>query len=360
MFLIFEVMNSFKINLAMALLLPVQILIVRYLGTKAAWIEHYYSNGIYIPLSKTLRFLFGWIPFSVGDIFGLIVLFLLLKNILNLIASRFKNLLPKTIQFFAILSLIHFVFYLFWGLNYFREPLSKSLGLSNGEYSTDELFYVTQKIATNFNKIHQKITNDDSLEVEIPMSRNTIYELAPQGFKNLAEIYPQLSYTSTSIKSSLVSLFQSYNGTSGYFNPISGEAQVNHQIPMTGFPATTCHEIAHQIGWAAENEANFIGFLACIHHTNIYFKYAGYRMAFQYCIGELQKRDVNLAIQIKRNLNKGIFKDYKNTYLHWKKYENPIEPYIKKGYNSYLKANNQSKGIKSYNYVVDLLIAYYS
>ena len=36
-----------------------------------------------------------------------------------------------------------------------------------------------------------------------------------------------------------------------------------------------------------------------------------------------------------------------------------IEPYFKKGYNSYLKANNQTKGIKSYSYVVDLLIAYY-
>ncbi len=360
MFLIFGVMNSFKKNLVVTLLLPIQILIVRYLGTKSAWIEHYYSNGIYIPISKTLRFLFGWIPISIGDVFGLIVLFLLLKNVLSLLISRFKNILPKTIHFLAILSLIHFIFYLFWGLNYFREPLYKSLELTNGKYSTAQLYNVTKKIATNFNEIHQKIATNDSMAIEITMSRNMIYELAPQGFENLAKTYPQLNYTIPSIKSSLVSVFQSYNGTSGYFNPISGEAQVNHQIPITGYPATACHEIAHQIGWAAENEANFIGFLACIHHSNIYFKYAGYRMAFQYCIGELQKRDVTLATQIKRKVNKGIFKDYKNTYLHWKKYENPIEPYIKKGYNSYLKANNQSKGIKSYNYVVDLLIAYYS
>ncbi|PQJ23568.1 DUF3810 domain-containing protein [Tenacibaculum sp. SG-28] len=353
-------MNSFKRNLLIALLLPIQILIVRCIGTKTAWIEHYYSNGIYIPISKTLRFLFGWIPFSVGDVLGLILLFLLLKNICNLIASRFKNILPKTINFIAVLSLLHFVFYLFWGLNYFREPLYKSLEFSKSKYSTEQLFKVTKKIATNFNEVHQEITNNDSVAVKIPISRNLIYKLAPQGFENLVKIYPQLSYSNPSVKSSLVSLFQSYNGTSGYFNPISGEAQVNHQIPITSYPATTCHEIAHQIGWAAENEANFIGFLACIHHDNLYFKYAGYRMAFQYCIGELQKRDANLATQIKRQINRGIFKDYKNTYSHWKKYENPIEPYIKKGYNSYLKANNQSKGIKSYNYVVDLLIAYYN
>ena len=39
----------------------------------------------------------------------------------------------------------------------------------------------------------------------------------------------------------------------------SGEAQVNDRIPKTGYPTTTCHEMAHQIGFAAENEANFVG-----------------------------------------------------------------------------------------------------
>ena len=33
---------------------------------------------------------------------------------------------------------------------------------------------------------------------------------------------------------------------------------------------------------------------------------------------------------------------------------------MKKGYNAYLKSNNQAKGVESYNYVVDLLISYYS
>ena len=116
--------------------------------------------------------------------------------------------------------------------------------------------------------------------------------------------------------------------------------------------------MAHQIGWSAENDANFVGFLASTSNPDVYFKYAGYRMAFHYLMRELRKRDKELSKELWTMVNKGVIKDFKASHKHWSKYENPIEPYIKSGYNSYLKANNQSKGIKSYSYVVDLFIAY--
>lgn len=48
-------------------------------------------------------------------------------------------------------------------------------------------------------------------------------------------------------------------------------------------------------------------------------------------------------------------------YIHenWKRYKNPLEKYFKKSYDIYLKANNQTKGIKTYNLVVDLLVNKY-
>ena len=156
-----------------------------------------------------------------------------------------------------------------------------------------------------------------------------------------------------------MSLLQTYNGTGGYLNPLTGEAQVNSRIPKTSYPTTTCHEMAHQIGFAAENEANFIGFLAANYNDNIYFKYASYRMAFGYCISELRKRDKNVSKELWKALNKGISKDFNTSYQFWQAYKNPFEPLVKKGYNAYLKANKQDKGVQSYNYVVDLFISYF-
>ena len=109
--------------------------------------------------------------------------------------------------------------------------------------------------------------------------------------------------------------------------------------------------MAHQIGFAAENEANFVGFLAALHNDDIYFQYAAYRMATRYAIFELYKRDSDLYREVFQKMNKGIVKDFRASSEFWQAYENPFEPIVKKGYNAYLKSNNQTKGVQSYNSV---------
>ncbi|MDG1698228.1 MAG: DUF3810 domain-containing protein [Polaribacter sp.] len=343
----------------MTLFLPFQMVLMRLAARNAEFIEHYYSNGIYPIISGFLRITLGWIPFSVGDFllaFGGVVFF---RFIYRLIKEKFKNLFPKIFHLTSILSIIYFCFYLFWGLNYFRLPLAKNLNYKHQKYSIKQLKIVTEHIIEKLNEYHFKITKNDSLIVENPYSYKEIYTMAVSGYDNLSEIYPQLNYQYPSVKSSLMSVIQSYIGTSGYLNPLTGEAHINDKIPKSSSPTTTCHEMAHQIGYAAENEANFVGFLAANHNENFYFKYASYRMAFGYCLSEIKKRDNELSKKLLRTLHTGIIKDFRNSNIFWKSYKNPFEPIIKKGYNAYLKANNQDKGVASYNYVVDLLISYF-
>ncbi len=352
-------MKIHKKHVFFAILLPLQFFLVQYLSQKSALIEKYYSNGIYPYISIFLRFLFGWIPFSFGDILGMILVALFLFEICNLFKNTFRGIILKLIQFIAFLSIAYFCFYFFWGLNYFREPLAKKLHLKQSKYTTEQLVSVTHKIIEELNQLQNEITQNDSLKVIVPYSSAEVYVKVPLAYQKLAENFPQLAYKTPSIKSSIVSLFQSYNSTSGYLNPITGEAQINNMIPKPDFLSTATHEVAHQIGWSAENDANFVGFLACIYSNDVYFNYSGYRMAFRYCMREIRKRDSSIYKSLWKNTHKGIAKDLKDNYLFWKQYENSIEPYLKKGYNSYLKANNQIKGIKSYSYVVDLLIAYF-
>jgi len=348
-----------KKHVLLAILLPVQIGLVQLAGNYPQFIETYYSNGIFPIISKFLRVALGWIPFSVGDLLLAFLLFALIRFLYRLIRSRFKNGFHKLINFTAVLSLIYCCFYLFWGLNYYRESLAKNLQLSTSSYTTEQLVAVSKKLISKTNELQLRITKSDTIKVANPYQQKEIYEKALSGYENLAIKYPQLTYKNPSVKSSLMSLFQSYNGTSGYMNPLTGEAQVNDKIPRTGYPVVTCHEMAHQIGWAAENEANFVGFLAAISNDDIYFQYSGYKMAMRYTIFELYKRDKDLYKAIFKTINKGIIKDFKTSSDFWKSYKNPFEPIVKKGYNAYLKANNQAKGITSYNYVVDLLVSYF-
>lgn len=359
LFDIFTVMKVKKRNLYLTIFLGLQILLMRWVENSPSFIETYYSNGIYPYISSLFRILLGWIPFSIGDILIFIFIFHALRFIYRLFKTRFKDFINKVLSVTAFFSVIYFCFYLFWGLNYYREPLSKNLGYEKTKYSNEELITLSEHLIDKLNTTQVKITKSDTIKVVNPYSQKEMYKLARHGYDNLSKKLPQFRYKFGTAKSSLMSLIQSYNGTSGYLNPLTGEAQVNSRVPKTGFPTTTCHEMAHQIGFAAENEANFVGFLATLSNDDVYFKYAAYRMAVRYTIFELYKRDPEKYRELFKTLNKGIIKDFRASTEFWESFENPFEPILKKGYNAYLKSNKQRKGVDSYNYVVDLLISYY-
>ncbi|SFZ92448.1 Protein of unknown function [Flaviramulus basaltis] len=342
----------------LALSLIPQYFLIKLLSNYPEFVEEYYSNGFYQFISKIFRYTLGWLPFSFGD---LVYAFAIIYIIRWFYKNR-KRLRQDTKNWFidvtSAFSIIYFAFHLFWGLNYYRMPLHKNLNL-NADYTTEQLIFVTEKLIEQTNKIHLEITNNDTLKVEIPFSKRDILKLAPNGYDNLKEIFPHLEYHPKSIKKSLFSYPLTYMGFSGYLNPLTNEAQIDGLIPSYKFPTTSSHEIAHQLGYAAENEANFIGCLAAINHDNIYFKYAGYAFALRFCLNEIYNRDECLFEDMVADVNKGIKKNYEEVRLFWETHQNPAEPYFKIFYSNFLKANKQSKGMESYSYVVALLTNYF-
>src|SRR5438034_8072965 len=66
-------------------------IIIRVLSFFPEVIEKYYSTGLYPVIASVLRFLFGWIPFSVGDLlYGGAVIYLLVR-----IYRLFKTVIHK-------------------------------------------------------------------------------------------------------------------------------------------------------------------------------------------------------------------------------------------------------------------------
>ena len=347
-----------KKKLLLALSLIPQYICIKLLSNYPDIVEHYYSNGIYPWISKTFRYVLGWMPFSFGD---LIYAFTLIYGIRWLYKNRkrlWKDPKQWFIDVFAALSLMYFAFHLLWGLNYYRLPLHRSLSLKH-DYSTEQLISITEKLIEKSNEYHLKISGNDTLKIDLPFSKKEIFDQVPNGYENLKQIFPHLEYHPKSVKKSLFSYPLTYMGFSGYLNPFTNEAQVDGLIPIFKFPTTSAHEIAHQLGYAAENEANFIGCLASINNDDIYFKYAGFTFGLRYCINEIYYRDECLYEDMIADLNKGILKNYKEVRDFWEAHENPFEPLFKVFYGQFLKANKQDKGMESYSYVVALLVNYF-
>ena len=112
------------------------------------------------------------------------------------------------------------------------------------------------------------------------------------------------------------------------------------------------------MGVASESEANFIAFYTCIKNLDPFIQFSGYVFALNYCYNELIKVNPLIANKEIKNLNFGIKENFRELSQFWKSYQNPIEPILKKGFDSYLKVNGQTHGIKSYDEMTSLIIAY--
>ena len=340
------------------LFLIFQFLLLQILSFFPGVTERFYSNGLYVWISKTSRVTLGRIPFSIGDVIYFILIFLILKWFWKK-RKTWKNQWKH--NFLVILnafSIFYFLFHLLWATNYYRVRLFEKMDIKP-DYTNTELLEFTQKLIEKTNAIHSLIVNNDSLKVVFPYSREQVFAMNLEGYDNLAKQYPYFRYEHRSVKKSLLSLPLSYMGFAGYLNPFTNEAQVNDLMPMYNFPTITTHEMAHQLGYASESEANFIGYLASIKNDNLYFKYSGYSYALRYCLHNWEIRDEKILKKLLPTIHPGIIKNYDEGEAFWKHYETFIETGFKIFYDNFLKFNRQKDGLESYSKFVNLMVNYY-
>ncbi|MEJ2163084.1 MAG: DUF3810 family protein, partial [Robiginitalea sp.] len=167
-----------------ALSLPFQVLLVRWLADHQDWVEAFYSRGIYPRIATIFHFIYGWIPFSVGDV----CYFILGIGTLTYLIRRRHWIRTHPWTFFrdviAVLAVVHFTFYLLWGMNYFRQPLSKTMAYAEA-YTTEELMELTVSLARHTNKLQEEITGDTLSAVRVPYSKSEIMSNTVLGYREL-------------------------------------------------------------------------------------------------------------------------------------------------------------------------------
>ena len=84
----------------------------------------------------------------------------------------------------------------------------------------------------------------------------------------------------------------------GVYSPFTVEANYNGDMPDYNVPHTLCHELSHLKGFMREDEANFIGYLACISSENEAFRYSGYLTGWVYAGNALARVDRKRYIEL--------------------------------------------------------------
>ena len=350
--------NSLKRKYILPLFLLVQIVILKILSFFPEMVEQFYSNGLYVVLSKISRTILGKIAFSVGDIlYGLVIVYVLYSiwKTRKTWKLQWKNNLLKVTSF---LSVAYFLFHLLWAFNYYRVPLFEKMNIER-DYSDADLEVFTKKLITKTNNLQLELTHNRNLKVTNLNSQESVLDKAQNGYTALAKEYAFFNYEISSKKKSLLSLPLTYMGFAGYLNPFTNEAQVNAKLPMVSFPNVVCHEMAHQIGYASESECNFIGFLAGIKNNDLYFQYSSYSNALRYCMMNIAMEDESKFNTLKTKINPGIIKNYKESDAFWKQYDSFIDKGFHAFYDQFLKMNQQKDGMEGYSKFVNLMVNYY-
>ena len=344
-------------------------MIIWFFSLSPSLVESVYSVGIYPGLASTLRILTRGIPFSIGDIiYGWIVILLIFNGLQFCIRLYRRQITKEKLQLFLFRMVkgilwLYIIFKLIWGLNYDRLGIAYQLRISKNEYTKEEVSELACQLIDSLNACRRQIK--DTL-LPIP-ELDAVYRGAFKAYQTISGQYDFLNYQNRSVKGSLFSGIGDYMGFTGYYNPFTGEAQLRTDVPRILVPYIACHEMAHQLGYASESEANFVGYLAAASSKDVYFRYSVYLDLFSYAQGQeitlygKEKDFKQFEKVIKENrarLDTLVKKDRKEIREFFNKRRNRISPAVSSLYDQYLKMNKQLEGVNSYDEVVGWLIAY--
>src|SRR6202000_2251370 len=189
-------------------------------------VENQYATGLYPYISGCLRFLFGWLPVSVGDVlYGLAAVWLcwgLFSFIYKAIRKRLsvKGLKNGVLTTVIVLLSIYIIFNLFWGINYNRKGISYQLGIDEKKFTSAQLRQLDLLLLQKVNESKAALINSHAAK----KTNSEIFDESIDAYKTLAVTYPFLNYHPSSVKRSLWGWVGNYLGFAGYYNPFTGEA----------------------------------------------------------------------------------------------------------------------------------------
>jgi hypothetical protein len=328
-----------------------------FIGLNSWLVERLYSDQLYRFISGVQRTISGIFPFSIGDILYVLfiayVLFRAISYLKRLKASGFSKpgLLAAPLGLLNFTLVLYIAFKLLWGLNYSRPSIAEQLQIGNEKYSPAQLTALAKFMIKRINALQLerlKIQNPSSLDY----TASELEFKATAAYQEMHAKHPFFSYSQPALKKVLNTWLITKIGLEGYYNPLSGEANVNMRIPAHGLPFVACHEIAHQLGVGREDEANLVGYLVAANSTDLNFRYSAMYSVLRNVLFELRIKSPDAYKPLAALINEGTKLDFQRDKDFWLKYNSDMYAYMDVALDSFLKLNNQQKGINSYQDIV--------
>lgn len=358
--------KNYRKKLILIALFPLGMLLYLLTTRMPGVIEYVFSRGLNKWFTEALSLFTGLAPFSAAE-FGLIILtvlalYLIITGIINVIRAKtgkLKLLLDYILNVLAAVSVVYFILTVTWTLNYNRFPYAKIAGLDVRPASVAELSEVCDGLISRANSLRGLVRQDSNGVMALSASIPETFGEAKDGYEVASKTNPTLSGTYGRPKPVFFSEKMSYSGIVGIYCPFTCEVNVDVAISDYSIPSTVCHEMAHQHGFAREDEANYISYVTCSLNPNADFQYSGTMLALISSMNALYSHDKDRFNDLNKKISEDVHRDMKADALYWQKHKGPVQKTVTSINDAYLKANRQTDGVYSYGRMIDLLIAQY-
>ncbi len=344
------------------LLIPLALLIKGLMSLSPHFTEKFYTQGVYKYIMQPVSLFTGLFPFSVAEIalilLVIIVPIMLVVRIIHSVRRRQWSPFFRFIANIAMIGSIWFlVQFLVWNINYERLSFAENAQIEIRESSIDELDDLCRQLIADTNTLRQQVKEDAQGVMMLDGGFGSVAKRSKLAYEELQKQYEFLKGNYGRPKPVLLSRLMSHTNIIGIYSCLTGEANIDTDIPPMEIPSTTLHEMAHQRGFAREDEANYVAYLACMTHPDPDFKYSGSVLALQYSMNALYSADADRYFKLVETYSEGYLRDLRNEQEYWKQFQGITKKVASKVNDTYLKMNGESDGVKSYGRMVDLLLA---
>ena len=339
-----------------------------YVARSVEGFAQWYAVTVYPVLVSVIGRICGQLPVSLVEILLYIVILLVIIRSTVLIKGITKK--EKSVsdvgrfftRIFLFSGILFLVYTLNCGINYQRDSFAECIELEVEEYTVEELKKVCEILTEDINELADVVARDENGLMIIGEESNKFLfggELAVEAMEKTSAIYDELSGYYPKPKGLLCPWILSVQKLSGIYSPFTIEANYNCAMVDYNIPFTMCHELSHLRGFMQEQEANFIAYLACMTSESAEFRYSGSMLGWIHCMNTLYDVDMEAWKELRMMLDESVFVDLQANSEFWAKYDGNTAEVADMLNDSYLKANGQADGVKSYDKMVDLLVAYY-
>ncbi len=311
----------------------------------AAFIEGWYSRGVYLRWERIATLVSNLIPIALFDLLMLIVALGVALAVIR--ARRERSWMYAVVPIVFIAAVVGLWFQLAWGLNYRRVPIRESLSLRVPAADAAALERFAHAAADAARASAGELDRRDAFS-----SSRVMADLAPAFARVQQKLGLPVIARPGRAKRSLLDPYFRWAAIDGVTNPFVPETMIVSTLTPAEVHATVAHEWAHLAGYASENEASFVGWLVCLEAGGA-ARYSGWVFALLKAAGA---SPASGATWLQR-AGPVVTADIRAMHRRYLGSSPTVRRAASATYDQFLRANRVEGGIRSYDEVLQLMLA---